>query len=452
MSSIAYIEDNLLQTTTTNNKQHFEHNYQGGSMFILRPIQKTMAEKGLAILKKYGLAYNVSEERTGKTASTLYLVELTIRKKLLVVTKKAAIDDFKTTIIKMQQAGLFTKEVEVINYESLHKIKIKPDIIIFDEAHHSLGSYPKPSKTLQTALSISWGLPIIYMSATPHSESYAQLYHQLRLSQWSPFVSHPNFYDWFRTYGVPEVVYLGKRTVPSYKTIREDLVKPIFDCYSYGVTRQECGFTQEAEDVPLFVELDEQTVSWLKDLATDKSTLIDGKRVLAQSISAELQKKHQIEGGTIKLVTGQREVQHRDGSVSYKDTYESFNTGNTEKIDYIKKYWKDDKDLVIMYHYQQEEQLLKEHFSEARILQADRFAEGISLMDAEHLIVYSMSWRTSKYIQRRSRQADLQREKPIKVYYLLVRDEMSHMVYDCVAVKRENFTARMLNSYYQEGM
>jgi len=418
--------------------------------FKLRNYQVELAKRGYALLKQYGFAYNISQERVGKTASTLYLIELTIRQKCLFLTKKAAVPDIQDTITKMTEAGLLNKHVVVTNYESVHKLDptFKPDIAILDEAHHALSGYPKPGKILQLVHSIVYGLPIVYMSATPHSETYSQIYHQLVLSKWSPFRDRNNFYDWHREYGIPKTTYLGRRAIPNYKVTQEERLKKLLDPYFYGMTREEAGFTEEAEDKKHYITLTPTTVEYLRQVNKDKVLRIGGYESMIESVGAEMQKNYQLEGGTVKIQTGVeftgRTVMEEGVAVKQtRPVYVNLFTGTTEKIDHIKEVWGDSPDVVIMYNYINEGLLLNQHFSKALILQADRFAEGISLKDKKHLIIYSMSWRTSKYIQRRNRQADLTRKTPIIVHYLLVKDNISEYIYDCVAVKQSNFTERI---------
>jgi len=425
-----------------------------------RPHQLKLSDIGFDILSKNGLCYDVSSERVGKSLTTILIVEKSsVRQNCLILTKKAAIPDW----LKLLRSYPITKTYYVINYESAHKLDLDmftPDIIVADEAHHRLSAYPKPSKTLITIGNLiseaaqrnnEIGLPIIYLSATPHAESYSQLYHQFRISPWSPFSEYTNFYKWFKHYGIPEVQYLGNRQIMKYDKTRDDLIKPIFDKLTYGITRQEAGFTEEPNDIVHYVTLSDQTVNLIntliKDELLEQRTLAEMTEhiipsnaeipdvVPIESVAAEHSKIHQIEGGTLKVdVPDQTQI--------------SLILRNNEKIDYIKTNFGDTDKLAVMYHYQAEQIKLNQHFTNALILQADKFAEGISLKDIDHLVIYSMSWRTSKYIQRRARQADYTRKTPINVHYLLSEHPtnknifISNKVYTCVAEKNVNFNTR----------
>ena len=149
--------------------------------------------------------------------------------------------------------------------------------------------------------------------------------------------------------------------------------------------------------------------------------------IVCEASVSQLTKLHQIEGGTIKT----------------DET--SITLPNTEKIDYIKQTWGDTDQVVIFYHYKQEELKLKAHFKNAHILQAVSFAEGVDLSMYETLIIYSMNFSTAQYTQRRARQANYYRDKPIIVHYLLVKDGISEQVYNCVAKNKRNFVDRYFN-------
>ena len=67
------------------------------------------------------------------------------------------------------------------------------DLIICDE-HHRCGTYPKPNKVTKLIKERYSNLPMIFLSGTPHPESYSQIYHQFWISNYSPLKSWTNFY------------------------------------------------------------------------------------------------------------------------------------------------------------------------------------------------------------------------------------------------------------------
>jgi len=138
----------------------------------IRPHQQRLADEGYRILKENGLCYNDSEERTGKSLTTLLIFLKTIRHHLLIITKKKAITDWQALINLAMNGGIEgvewpdDKAAVVINYESLHKITIKPDIVALDEAHNFLSKFPKPGKRFMEVGNLVYGLPLMYLSAT----------------------------------------------------------------------------------------------------------------------------------------------------------------------------------------------------------------------------------------------------------------------------------------------
>ena len=106
-------------------------------MFELRNYQQQAVEEGLDILLNHNIVYLAWEVRLGKTATVL-----TIAKNfndVLFVTKLKAISSIKSDFQKLG----YTYNLEMINYESIHKVKRKDyDLIILDEAHR-LGGYPR---------------------------------------------------------------------------------------------------------------------------------------------------------------------------------------------------------------------------------------------------------------------------------------------------------------------
>ena len=146
-------------------------------MFELRNYQQQAVEEGLDILLNHNIVYLAWEVRLGKTATVL-----TIAKNfndVLFVTKLKAISSIKSDFQKLG----YTYNLEMINYESIHKVKRKDyDLIILDEAHR-LGGYPKKPKSLVQLKKIKCDYHIL-LSGTPCPESWSQIYHQLDVSKY----------------------------------------------------------------------------------------------------------------------------------------------------------------------------------------------------------------------------------------------------------------------------
>ena len=108
-------------------------------MFKLRDYQASEAIKGAKILKDKRILILNFEVRTGKTHIALDIAKHYDR--VLFVTKKKAIGSIESDYKNASHAF----DITVINYESLHKVVGKFDLIICDESH-CLSAYPKPSK------------------------------------------------------------------------------------------------------------------------------------------------------------------------------------------------------------------------------------------------------------------------------------------------------------------
>lgn len=84
------------------------------------------------------------EVRTGKTLTSLNIAEKAGATSVLFVTKKKAM----SSIEKDYESRKFTFELDLVNYEALHKLTAEDieeyDLVICDEAH-CLGAFPKPS-------------------------------------------------------------------------------------------------------------------------------------------------------------------------------------------------------------------------------------------------------------------------------------------------------------------
>ena len=110
--------------------------------FEYRSYQKKIINQGTGVLIRDRLLYLAMEVRTGKTLTSLGICDNLYVNNVLFITKKKAISSIENDYRML----LPEFELQVINYESLHKIKKRGwDVIVCDEAH-SMGAYPKPSK------------------------------------------------------------------------------------------------------------------------------------------------------------------------------------------------------------------------------------------------------------------------------------------------------------------
>lgn len=390
-------------------------------MLIPYKHQEELSDLALQILKDYGLVYFACEERTGKTLAAILTVEKTSERvaNVLVITKKGKpLDGWKNTLANFNH----NKNYTLINYHSAHKAEGRFDLIILDEAHNYISSVPKPSTIWKRISDITLGKPIIYISATPHAQGMQQLYHQFALSSWSPWNRFSNFYKWFKVYGIPNLINLSGRLQETYSKADQARIKSETTHLFITRTRKELDFEYEPEDKLHYVELNKDTKKLYNNLARyDFAEVADLPPIVCDTAPKLRVSLHQIEGGTLKI----------DG--------EPYLLPNQEKIDYILKYFGDSESLVIMYNYVAEKEKLSKHFKKATILQATTNAEGVDLYEYDDLVIYSQDFSTARHTQRRARQANKERTKPIIVHYLLVKGAASARVYKTVSVNKKNF-------------
>ena len=111
-------------------------------MIKFRNYQTNIISEGIEILNTHRFLYLAMEVRTGKTLISLGICEGMGIKNVLFITKKKAI----SSIEKDYNSYNPSFNLEVINYESLHKMKQTGwDVIICDEAH-GMGAFPKRNK------------------------------------------------------------------------------------------------------------------------------------------------------------------------------------------------------------------------------------------------------------------------------------------------------------------
>lgn len=383
---------------------------------IPRPHQRRLAAAGLALLRKHMICYLACEERTGKTLSAILMAEDCDIKNVLVLTKKNAVAGWVETLEQYPHSKNYT----VTNYHQAKKHE-KHDLLILDEAHNYISGFPKPGKLFKEVKALSYGTPIIFISATPHAQGYSMLYHQLALSSWSPWSDYRDFYKWFADYGVPQRAFFHGREVPIYTKTREDLVKERCDHLFITATRRELEFPHEPVDKLHYIALNQGTAGMYNELLKEKYLEFAGHELIADTSMKLRTSLHMLEGGVLKI----------------DDHY--LVLGNTEKIDFIKSKWGDNKNLAIYYHYVAEGQKLRDHFKHAQILQASSQAEGIDLAHVDNLVIYSQDWSTARHTQRRARQAGQHRDKPITVHFLLCEKGISDQVYNAVSVNKQNF-------------
>ena len=395
----------------------------------LRHYQTTISEQALSLLVDFKIAYLAMQVRTGKTITALNTAKLYGSKKVLSVTKLKAI----SSILKDFEAIEKPFDMYCINYESLHKCENDFDLIILDESH-CLGQYPQPAERVKELKRICTDKPIIYLSGTPTPESYSQFYHQFYISSFSPF-AEKKFYEWHKNYGIPAVKYLYNRQINDYSKTKKELVLERVQHLILSYTQEEAGFTSFVEEKIIMLPMPEK-IGWaVKKLQKDKIiTTKEGKVILGDTAVKEMQKVHQLCGGTVKVEEGEAIVI------------------DMSKAEYIKEHFAGKK-VAIFYKYVAEMAALKWVFNDRIITDPMEFnkagndvvfisqiqsgREGINLSTADCLIMYNIDFSAVSYWQARARLQTKDRKEDAIVYWLFFTGGIEEKIYKVVEGKKD---------------
>jgi superfamily II DNA or RNA helicase len=410
-----------------------------GSMFELRTYQKELAEKGLAIMRQFGLVYLAMQPRTGKTLTAMKLADLYGAKRVLFITKLKAIPSIEGDYLKFNPSF----SIKVWNYESLHKLTWDFDLVICDEAH-CLSSFAKPAQRTKALREKVWNLPIIYLSATPTAESYSQIYHQFWISKNSPFARYKNFYLWARDYVNIKKKFINGWQINDYSSAKEAEVKQAIIPYLLHLSQEEAGFTSFIEEEILWVPIDKRLYKLMDILKKDKVyTMKNGDTIIADT-PAKLQSCfHQISSGSIKI----------DEEKRY--------TLDESKAYFIRSKFAGKK-IAIFYQFIQEGVILRNVFPENTsspeefnanpnmtfICQYSSGKEGTNVSTADCLIGYNIGFSATTYWQFRERMQTKDRIKSSKLYWPFSEHGIEKEIHKAV-LKKKNFTLNYFKKVYQ---
>ena len=368
-------------------------------MVKFREYQKEIVERGAGVMRRYGFVYLAMEVRTGKTLTSLGIAEELGAKNVLFLTKKKAISSIQDDYSVLGPS--YT--LEVINYESMHKVPLKKwDIIIADEAH-GMGAFPKPSKRakdLRTLINKT-GAMVILLSGTPTPESYSQMYHQVYGIPMSPFRQYKNFYGFAQDNVAVKVKRIGTHDIKDFSGGTPKILD-IMAPYTISYTQEEAGFLVETTENILEVPLQPLTYAIMRELR--KNLVVQGKDevILADTGVKLMIKLHQLCSGTIK-----------------------FESGNSKVLD-------DTKARFIKHTFN----LTNKNIA----LQIVSGREGISLQNAQALVYYNIDFSATSYWQSRDRMTTKDRLKN-DVYWIFSKGGIEKDIYAAVS-KKKDYTLR----------
>jgi hypothetical protein len=397
----------------------------------LRDYQVEIVNKASHILSTFRMVYLAMEVRTGKTLTSLAIAEKRGIYKLLFVTKKKAIAD-----IEKQAEHFPSIQVDVINYDQLHNVKDIYGFVIVDEAH-SLGAFPKPSERARELKKIAKYAEVVYLSGTPTPESWSQIYHQLWISNFSPFKNYDGFYRWAEDFVILKKKYVFNRAINDYSCAQIEKIKPITDKIFITFTQEEAGFKQMVQEEILTVRMAESTYKFAERLRIDKIvTNKDGEVVLADTAVKLMNKMHQIYSGSVIVDEPERRASAFDHT----------------KAEFIRDTFQNCRKFAIYYKFIAESVILQwvfagriftdpQAFAEANdgvfISQIQSGREGINLSTAEALVFYNIDFSAVSYWQARARLQTKDREAEAKIYWIFAEGGIEHKIYKAVMDKKD---------------
>ena len=397
-------------------------------MIQFREYQKQIISKAVNILKQSKFVYLSMEVRTGKTLTALGSLDLMSVNRVLFITKKKAIGSIVNDY-KLLSPGY---ELEVINYESLHKVQVKGwDAVVCDEAH-SMGAFPRPSKRAKQVrtLLIANNPYVILLSGTPTPESFSQMYHQVYGIETNPFSSFKTFYKFAKEHVNTLQRKINGFMVNDYSNAKQSVLHQM-QPYMISYTQREAGFETSITENVLTIEAPEIIYKLCNKLKKD--LVIEGQEhvILADTSVKLMQKLHQMYSGTVKF---------EDGKSMVLDTF---------KAEYIKSYF-ENKKIAIFYKFKEEYNALKEVYGSNICNTLEEFCntqknialqivsgrEGISLKEADALVYYNIDFSATSYWQSRDRMTTKKRLNN-DVYWVFTSNGIEPDIYKAVTKKKD---------------
>jgi hypothetical protein len=354
-------------------------------------------------------------------------------KKVFFITKKKAIGSIKEDYELLNPSF----EMEVINYESAHKIDFNADLLILDEIH-CISSFPKPSNRAKVIKELAKGLPIIGLSGSPSPESYSQLYHQFWVSSFSPFAEYTNFYKWSKVFVNPKKRFVYNREMNDYSDARIEDIEKFTNKYFITFTQEQAGFDKKTIDNVLTCDMSPNIDKLINKISKDLVyEMKDGSLILADTAVKLQNKIHQISSGTVKDEAG------------------NYHILDNSKAEFIKNHFKDQK-IAIFYKFKAELELLKQTFidctdSPEEFQKSDSMTflgqfqsarEGIRLDTADSLVFFNIDFSHVSYIQGRDRMISKERTKKANLYFVFNKLGIEPKIY------KQLMSKRSYNSYY----
>jgi hypothetical protein len=396
----------------------------------LRPYQETLSTDACSILERRGLVYFNIEVRCGKTLIALETCKKFGAKNVLFITKIKA---FSSIQWDYDNFG-YKFNLTIINKESIHKIESNNfDVVVYDEVHQ-YGAFPKAGTNQKELCKRFAHIPAIMMTGTSTPESYSQIFHQLQLSNKSPFRNYSNFYKWAADYVNVKIKNLGYAKVNDYSDANINKIRGMMRHFVLTFTQEQAGFKSSVDEMIIELEMKPITYQIIKKLQKDLVVISkSGKTIVADTGAKLMQKVHQLSSGTIKI--------DENETIIIDDT----------KAQYIKDNFSEYK-IGIFYKYVAEFETLKQVFGDKITTDLNEFnttdkwiayqyvsgREGINLSKADYLVMYSIDFSAVTYFQAKDRMTVKDRTEN-RIFWLFGKRTIEHKIYKTVQQKK-NFT------------
>jgi hypothetical protein len=404
----------------------------------LRDYQIKIANEAVMKLINFKIVYLAAQVRTGKTLMALETASLYKANRVLFITKKKAISSIQSDY----EAMGYNYDLTVVNYESLHLIKLKFDLVIIDEAHR-LGAYPKPCLAAKLIKQQYAKLPMIFLSGTPTPESYSQIYHQLWVSEYTPFKEYTNFYKWAHKFVNITQQQYSQGLVNNYDKARQEEIIKITDKYFISFTQKQAGFTSTIEENIIECEMAPITYELCERLKKDFVVTGNKETILADTAVKLMGKIHQLCSGTVIFESG------------------NFQVIDTAKADLIKEKFKHEK-IAIFYKFKAELAMLKQVFGDNLCENLEEFntttknialqivsgREGISLKAAKYLVFLTIDFSAVSFWQARDRMTTKERPNNT-IFWVFAKGGIEHKIYERV-LNKQDFTLSHFKDYVRK--
>ncbi len=399
-------------------------------MITFRGYQKNIISDGVGIIKENRFLYLAMEVRTGKTLTSLGICDEIEAKKVLFITKKKAISSIQNDYELLHPKF----DLEVINYESLHKVRQTGwDVVICDEAH-GMGAFPKPSGRSKKVKNIIFRSNpyVILLSGTPTPEAYSQMYHQVYFIPNNPFSHYKNFYQFANDYVGVVKKKIGGMYINDYSKGSKKIIEAMSP-YTINFSQKDAGFVVETTEHVLEVDIKPETIKLINKLKRELVVEGESEVILADTSVKLMTKVHQMCSGTIKFESGNSMVLDLSKAEFIKNKFRGFKIG-------------------IFYKFKEELNAIKEVFGDDICTDLDCFnttdknialqivsgREGISLRKANALVYYNIDFSATSYWQSRDRMTTKDRLKN-DVYWIFSKGGIEKDIYKAV-VKKKDYT------------